>query len=39
MSEHIGHECGIALVRMLKPLAYYAEKYHSPLWGFENFFC
>ena len=22
MSEHIGHECGIALVRMLKPLAW-----------------
>ena len=38
MSEHIGHECGIALVRMRKPLAYYAEKYHSPLWGFEKLF-
>jgi len=38
MSEHIGHECGIALVRMLKPLAYYAEKYQSPLWGFEKLF-
>ena len=38
MSEHIGHECGIALVRLLKPLAYYAEKYKSPLWGFEKLF-
>ena len=38
MSEHIGHECGIALVRMLKPLGYYAEKYKSPLWGFEKLF-
>ena len=38
MSEHIGHECGIALVRLLKPLAYYAEKYQSPLWGFEKLF-
>ena len=38
MSEHIGHECGIALVRLLKPIAYYAEKYKSPLWGFEKLF-
>ena len=38
MSEHIGHECGIALVRLLKPLSYYAEKYKSPLWGFEKLF-
>jgi amidophosphoribosyltransferase len=38
MSEHIGHECGIALVRLLKPLSYYAEKYGSPLWGFEKLF-
>ena len=38
MSEPIGHECGIALVRLLKPLSYYAEKYKSPLWGFEKLF-
>ncbi len=38
MSEHIGHECGIALVRLLKPLSYYAEKYGTPLWGFEKLF-
>jgi amidophosphoribosyltransferase len=38
MSEHIGHECGIALVRLLKPLSYYQEKYNSPLWGFEKLF-
>jgi amidophosphoribosyltransferase len=38
MSEHIGHECGIALVRLLKPLAHYQEKYNSPLWGFEKLF-
>lgn len=38
MSEHIGHECGIALVRLLKPLSYYQEKYGSPLWGFEKLF-
>jgi amidophosphoribosyltransferase len=38
MSEHIGHECGIALVRLLKPLSYYQEKYNTPLWGFEKLF-
>jgi amidophosphoribosyltransferase len=38
MSDHIGHECGIALVRLLKPLSYYQEKYGTPLWGFEKLF-
>ena len=31
MSDWIGHECGIAAVRLLKPLGYYAEKYGSPI--------
>ncbi|MGF1678955.1 MAG: amidophosphoribosyltransferase [Candidatus Methylacidiphilales bacterium] len=34
MSDPIKHECGVALVRLLKPLSYYYEKYDSPLWGF-----
>lgn len=34
MSDNIRHECGIALVRLLKPLSYYQEKYGTPLWGF-----
>ncbi len=38
MSERITHECGVALVRLLKPLAYYQEKYGSPLWGFTKLF-
>jgi amidophosphoribosyltransferase len=38
MSDRINHECGIALVRLLKPLAYYQEKYGSPLWGFTKLF-
>jgi amidophosphoribosyltransferase len=38
MSDHISHECGIALVRLLKPLSYYQEKYGTPLWGFEKLF-
>ncbi len=38
MSDRITHECGIALVRLLKPLSYYQEKYGSPLWGFTKLF-
>ncbi len=38
MSDRINHECGIALVRLLKPLSYYQEKYGSPLWGFTKLF-
>ena len=38
MSERITHECGIALVRLKKSLAYYQEKYGSPLWGFNQLF-
>ena len=38
MSDRLTHECGVALVRLLKPLAHYQEKYGSPLWGFEKLF-
>lgn len=38
MSELIKHECGIALIRLKKPLAYYAEKYGTPLYGFQKLF-
>lgn len=31
--EGIGHECGLALVRLRNPLAYYAQKYGNPAWG------
>ena len=33
MSDWIGHECGIAAVRLLKPLDYYIEKYGTPMYG------
>jgi amidophosphoribosyltransferase len=36
MSEAIKHECGIALVRLLKPLEYYQAKYGTPLYGLNK---
>ena len=33
MSDAIKHECGIALVRLRKPLEYYQEKYGTSLYG------
>ena len=33
MSDKLTHECGIAMVRLKKPLQYYQEKYDTPLWG------
>ena len=32
------HECGIAMIRLLKPLSYYQEKYNTPLYGFNQLF-
>ena len=36
MSEIIKHECGVAVIRLLKPLEYYHEKYGSSLYGLEK---
>lgn len=33
MSDQIKHECGIALIRLLKPLEHYQENYGTPLYG------
>ena len=38
MSDPIKHECGIAVIRLLKPLRYYQEKYGTPLYGFNKLF-
>ena len=38
MSDLIQHECGIALIRLLKPLGYYREKYGNILYGFNQLF-
>ena len=36
MSEEIKHECGIALIRLLKPLSFYREKYGSAFYGLNK---
>ncbi|HLN54192.1 MAG TPA: hypothetical protein VK212_10825 [Lentimicrobium sp.] len=36
MSEQIKHECGIAVVRLLKPLEYYLTKYGTSTWGLNK---
>ena len=38
MSDPIKHECGIALVRLRKPLSYYIEKYGSPSYGMKKLY-
>ena len=38
MSDPIKHECGIALIRLLKPLKYYKEKYDDSIYGFHKLF-
>ncbi|MCF8365437.1 MAG: amidophosphoribosyltransferase [Bacteroidales bacterium] len=36
MSEQIKHECGIALLRLLKPLEFYASKYGTGFYGLNK---
>ena len=36
MSEQVKHECGIALVRLLKPLEYYLAKYGTAIYGLQK---
>jgi len=38
MSDQIQHECGIALIRLLKPLSYYQEKYGSWKYGLNKLY-
>ena len=38
MSDAIKHECGIALLRLLKPLSYYQEKYGTALYGLNKMY-
>jgi len=38
MSDAIKHECGIAMVRLLKPLSYYKEKYGSSFYALNKMY-
>ncbi|MBM1104993.1 amidophosphoribosyltransferase [Aurantibacter crassamenti] len=38
MSDAIKHECGISLIRLLKPLEYYKEKYGSAFYGVNKMY-
>lgn len=38
MSDPIHHECGIAFVRLLKPLSYYQEKYGTAFYGLNKLY-
>lgn len=38
MSDAIKHECGIALVRLLKPLEFYVAKYGTAFYGFNKLY-
>lgn len=36
--ETLKHECGVAIIRLLKPLAYYKEKYGTTRYGAEKLY-
>ncbi len=38
MSDALKHECGIALVRLLKPLQYYKDKYGTAFYGINKMY-
>src|SRR4051812_26840517 len=38
MSDAIQHECGLALIRLRKPLSYYQQTYGSVMWGLNKLY-
>ena len=38
MSDFLQHECGIAMLRLKKPLPYYQEKYGTPFYGLNKMY-
>jgi len=38
MSDFIGHECGLAFIRLRKPLTYFREHYGDAAWGLRKLF-
>ncbi|WP_295792694.1 class II glutamine amidotransferase [Mucilaginibacter sp.] len=38
MSDQIKHECGVAFIRLLKPLSFYQQKYGTALYGINKLY-
>ena len=38
MSDSIKHECGVAMLRLLKPLEYYLKKYGTAFYGINKMY-
>lgn len=38
MSDALRHECGLAVLRLRKPLTYYTERYGDPAWGLRRMY-
>ena len=38
MSDEIKHECGISLIRLLKPIEYYQEKNGTAFYGVNKMY-
>ncbi len=38
MTEQLKHECGVAMIRLLKPLEYYREKYGTTKYGIDKLY-
>lgn len=38
MSDRINHECGLALVRLKRPISWFAQEFGDPLWGLRRLF-
>ena len=38
MSDFIGHECGVAMLRLKKPLEWYQRVHGDPLWGLRRLY-
>jgi amidophosphoribosyltransferase len=38
MTEQLKHECGIVLLRLLKPIEFYKKKYGSELYGLQKMY-
>jgi len=38
MSDPIKHECGLAFIRLRKPLSYYQQQYGTVLWGLNKLY-